>query len=74
MIVCGSKHERYGKWKRHSSTSFRPGLTVTNDLGLASLAQKKRNDYKLRLIYLQIRQVLTLEAVPTKIKTCNKNC
>lgn len=44
MIVCGGKYEKYGKWKRHSSTSFRLGLTVTDDFRLASPAEKKRSD------------------------------
>ena len=44
MVVCGGKYEKYGKWKRHSSTSFRLGLTVTDDFRLASPAEKKRSD------------------------------
>jgi hypothetical protein len=50
--------------KRHSSTSFRLGLTVIDDFGLASLAEKKRSDKKLRLIYRLIRQILRLAAIP----------
>jgi len=42
MSVCRNKHEKlrkYGK-KRISSTSFRLGLTVTDNIRLASLAEK----------------------------------
>jgi len=55
MRVCRGENEKVrkcGTYNRHSSTSSKPGLTVTQRVWLTGLAENRRSDGKLRLIQI----------------------